>query len=258
LSISKKKTVLVAEDEKPIRDILKIHLEKNGYNVILTENGERAIDVLKSEEISVAVTDIKMPIIDGFGVLDYVNKNCAQIPVIMLTGYIDVETAVDAMKKGSVDYLTKPIKRDDLLTSIEFALERQDPESSLKPFKPSQVYMLKDDGTLIHHYNITGTLEMDSDIFGSMFTAIKMFLKVSFRQDEELKTIDHGRFKILIEEGGNFFLVVIGHGEQIKSTRKKMAQITKKIEEKYGKYLSDWTGSIDEFHGIEEEFKILT
>jgi DNA-binding NtrC family response regulator len=177
LKVSKKKTVLVAEDEKPIRGILKQHLEKNGYNVILTENGKKAIDVLQSQDVSVTITDIKMPLIDGFGVLDYVNENCAQIPVIMLTGYVDVQTAVDAMKKGSVDYLTKPIRKDDLLNSIEFALTNQDPEGVQKPFKPSQVYMLKDDGTLIYHYNITGTIEMDSDIFGSMFTAIKMFFK---------------------------------------------------------------------------------
>lgn len=257
MNSAKKKTVLVADDEEYIRDILKLHLEKNGYNVVLSENGESAINVLRIQDVSVVITDIKMPKIDGFGVLKYINENCKQVPVIMLTGYVDVKTAVDAMKKGSVDYLTKPIKKEELLNSLEFALSSQNPEKQQKPFQPAQIYLLTDEGTLIYHYNFTGTIGMDSDIFGSMFTAIKMFFKVSLRHDDELKTIDHGRYKILIEEGDAYFLVVIGQGEEMESIREKMRNITKNINERYGKYISDWSGNIDIFDGIEKEFEIL-
>jgi DNA-binding response OmpR family regulator len=252
------KTILVADDEKFIRDILRLHLEKVGYNVILSNNGEEAIEALKNRDISVALTDIKMPKVDGFGVLDYVKKHCEHIPVIMLTGYVDVETAVRAMKKGSLDYITKPIKKSELLDAIKYALSRRNSTYESRPFEISEIYLLKDNGIVIYHDDLKRSNINDSDIFGSMFTAIKIFIRDSFNQsDEELKTIEHGRFKILIEEGDDFFLVVIGTGGSISDARDRMRQIINNINKRYGATLKKWNGNMCISSQLIEEFNAL-
>jgi CheY-like chemotaxis protein len=253
------KTVLVADDEKFIRDILKLHLENSGYNVMLSENGEEAIKVLRSYNVSVAVMDIKMPKVDGFGVLDFVKRHCRNVPVIMLTGYVDVDTAVEAMKRGSIDFLTKPIKKDRLLDAVDYALKAMDSTDSNEPFVPKEIFLLRDDGIVIYHENLAPSSTIDSDLFGSMFAAIKMFVKDSFSQsDDGLRTIEHGRFKILIEEGSKFFLVIVGQGDDIDPMREKMRAITDAIKERYGGMLSDRTGNIDIFKGIEREFEVFS
>lgn len=255
----KKKTVLVADDEAAIRDVLKLHLEKGGYNVVLSENGEEAIDALKCKDISLALTDVRMPKIDGFGVLEFVNEHCTHIPVILLTGYVDVQTAVEAMKKGSTDYLTKPIRKNELLSAVDHALNDYDPSNRPKPIEPAEVYLLKDDGMVLYHHAMTTRSGMDSDLVGSMLTAIKMFIRDSFRQNqEELRTIEHGRFKILIEEGSNFYIVVIGQGEEIKSMRETMKTIVRNVNSNFGDMIANWKGFNEELQGIEEEFRVLT
>jgi CheY-like chemotaxis protein len=255
----KKKTVLVADDEEAIREVLKYHLEKGGYKVVVSQDGEEAINVLKCKDISIALTDIRMPKVDGFGVLDFVNKHHRHIPVILLTGYVDVQTAVEAMKKGSVDYLTKPIRKNELLSAVDHALKDNDPSRRPKPFEPAEVYMLKNDGMVLYHHALATQSGMDSDLFGSMLTAIKMFIRDSFRQrEEELRTIEHGRFKILIEEGKNFFVVVIGQGEEVISVRETMKTIVKNVNRSYGDMIENWMGFNEELQGIEEEFRVLT
>jgi CheY-like chemotaxis protein len=254
----KKRTILVADDEAAIRDVLKLHLEKGGYNVVLSENGEEAIDALKCKDISLALTDIRMPGVDGFGVLEYVNKHKRHVPVILLTGYVDVQTAVEAMKKGSADYLTKPIRKSELLSAVDNALRNNDPNRGPKPFEPGEVYLLKDDGMVLYHHALVTRSGMDSDLVGSMLTAIKMFIRDSFHHNqEELRTIEHGRFKILIEEGSNFFIVVIGQGEEIGSIRETMRMIVNNINSHYGDKIADWVGFSEELQGIEEELRIL-
>ena len=255
----KKKTVLVVDDEVAIRDVLKLHLEKGGYNVVLSENGEEAINALKCKDISIALTDIRMPKVDGFGVLDFVNEHRRHIPVILLTGYVDVQTAVEAMKKGSVDYLTKPIRKNELLSAVDHALKDNDPSRRPKPFEPAEVYLLKNDGMVLYHHALTTLSGMDSDLFGSMFTAIKMFIRDSFHQnEEELRTIEHGHYKILIEEGSNFFVVVIGQGEEVISVRETMKTIVNNVNRSYGDMITNWVGFNEELRGIEEEFRVLT
>lgn len=255
----KKKTVLVADDEAAIRDVLKLHLEKGGYNVVLSENGEEAIDALKCKNISLALTDIRMPRVDGFGVLEFINEHLQHVPVILLTGYVDVQTAVEAMKKGSADYLTKPIRKSELLSAVDNALRDNDPSRGLKPFEPAEVYLLKDDGMVLFHHALVTRSGMDSDLVGSMLTAIKMFIRDSFRHNqEELRTIEHGRFKILIEEGNNFYVVVLGQGEDIISLRETMKNIVKSVNRNYGDMIAKWKGFDEELQGIEEEFRILT
>lgn len=250
-------TVLVVDDEESIRDIVKYHLENQGYNVITSENGEEAINVLKEYKISLAITDLKMPKVDGYAVLDYIRKHCSFVPVIVLTGYIDVETAVTSMKKGAVDYISKPIKRDEFVDVVKNALRKKGSIQDLKPFEISGVYLLDDGGVVIFHKDVALHPKIDSDMFGSMFTAIKTFIRDSLHSEEELRFIEHGSLKILVEEGKEFFLVVVGKGNVVEPIKENMKKIVGSINERYGEIISNWGGNAKVFEGIEREFDEL-
>lgn len=251
------KTILVADDEESIREIVRLHLEKQGYNVITSENGKEAIDALEEFEISLAITDIKMPKVDGFGVLDYVNTHCSYVPVIVLTGYIDVETVVTSMKKGAIDYVSKPIKRDEFIDVVKNVLRKERSTLELKPFKISGLYLLDKGGMVIFHKDVALYPEFDSDMFGSMFTAIKIFIKDSLHSDENLRFIEHGSLKILVEEGKGFFLVVVGKGDVIGPVKKDIGRIVETINRRYGEAISHWSGNEEVFNEIGREFDSL-
>ncbi len=117
-----KPTILIAEDEAKIRKILKINLQ-NRYNIILAENGQEAKEYLQHEPVQLILTDLKMPEMSGMELLRYVNEAFPYIPVIIITAFGTVESAVEAMKAGAYDYILKPIKLAELETTIEKALK---------------------------------------------------------------------------------------------------------------------------------------
>lgn len=120
-----KSRILIVDDEEINLKILRIYLEDKGYSVIGAQNGEEAITILKSEPISVCICDIRMPKISGIDVLNFVQQHFPIVPVIMLTGFIDINTAVSVMRKGASNYLTKPIDAGELIISVEKALEHR-------------------------------------------------------------------------------------------------------------------------------------
>ncbi len=119
---SDKPTILIAEDEAKIRKILKINLQ-NRYKIILAENGQEAKEYLQHEPVHLILTDLKMPGMSGMELLRYVNEVFPYIPVIIITAFGTVESAVEAMKAGAYDYILKPIKLAELETTIEKALK---------------------------------------------------------------------------------------------------------------------------------------
>ncbi len=119
---SDKPTILIAEDEAKIRKILKINLQ-NRYEIILAENGQEAKEYLQHEPVQLILTDLKMPGMSGMELLRYVNEVFPYIPVIIITAFGTVESAVEAMKAGAYDYILKPIKLAELETTIEKALK---------------------------------------------------------------------------------------------------------------------------------------
>ena len=118
-----KPRILIVDDEDRIRRILKLQLEREGYEIVLAESGEQAMNILeKEDELDALITDIKMPGVDGYQLLDYAVENRPDMPAIMLTGLVDIDTAVKVMKAGAFDFLVKPIQREDLLASVDKAL----------------------------------------------------------------------------------------------------------------------------------------
>lgn len=118
-------TILIADDEKNIREGLATSLELDGYNVISAENGEIALDLMKKNNIDLVITDLRMPRLTGEELLSHIVSSWPTIPVIVFTGHGSIETAVEAMRKGAFDFLTKPVNLDRLTLLVQRALSNR-------------------------------------------------------------------------------------------------------------------------------------
>lgn len=114
--------ILVVDDEEDVRDVIKLHLEPEGYNIIEAEDGEKAISVLRSEDnminVGVILCDIRMPKVNGIECIDFLKREAPGIPVVVVTGYPDTEMAASLMKKGVKHYLVKPVEKEKLLNTV--------------------------------------------------------------------------------------------------------------------------------------------
>ena len=119
-----KARILIAEDEKTQRDLLEGFLKKEGFLVEAVANGRQAIEKIERDFFDIAFLDYKMPELDGLQTLREIRKCLPDLPVVMITAYGTVETAVASMKEGALDYLTKPIDLEELLLIIQKVLER--------------------------------------------------------------------------------------------------------------------------------------
>lgn len=121
-----KPRVLVADDEKNMRWVIRQALESEGYEVLEASDGKEALKVAYDEEPDLVILDHKMPSPDGMEVLRRLRAKGARFPIIMLTAHGNVQTAVEAMKAGATEYLTKPFDLDELKLAISKALAMSD------------------------------------------------------------------------------------------------------------------------------------
>lgn len=118
-------TVLVVDDEKVIRDGCTLILRPEGYRVLTAENGQQALEMLATEAVDLILCDLKMPVMGALEVLNEVGRHHPQIPVIIITGHGTVDDAVQCMKQGAYDFVTKPFRIDHLTLCVRRALEKQ-------------------------------------------------------------------------------------------------------------------------------------
>jgi DNA-binding NtrC family response regulator len=118
-------SVLVADDEESMRFFLVKTLKRAGYRVTAANNGREAVDRVVEGSFDLLLVDLKMPEMDGIEVLEAVKKISSDTVVILMTGYGTVENALEAMKRGAADYVTKPFHTDAILMCVERALERR-------------------------------------------------------------------------------------------------------------------------------------
>tara|TARA_R110000823_G_scaffold311718_2_gene437594 strand:- start:3807 stop:4970 length:1164 start_codon:yes stop_codon:yes gene_type:complete len=120
--------ILIIEDEAAIRRVLvKILSEENqGYEVFEAEDGLTGMETIKKEDFDLVLCDIKMPKMDGVEVLEAVKKIKPEIPMVMISGHGDLETAVNTMKMGAFDYISKPPDLNRLLNTVRIALDRKE------------------------------------------------------------------------------------------------------------------------------------
>lgn len=112
-------TVLVIDDEEVIQDILQTILEKEGYEVDMLPEGEAGLDRFRHKTYDAVICDLMLPGMDGLKVLDELKRHDPDCPVIIITAYATVETAIQAMRNGAYDYVTKPFKNDELLLIMD-------------------------------------------------------------------------------------------------------------------------------------------
>jgi len=111
--------ILIVDDEKPIRDSLKLLLDEEGYSTSVAGDGEEALQKIKDESFDVVITDIKMPKLDGIQLLESVSKISPETFFIIMTAYASVKTAIEALRHGAYDYLIKPVEFDDVIIRVK-------------------------------------------------------------------------------------------------------------------------------------------
>jgi DNA-binding NtrC family response regulator len=117
--------ILVADDEPSLRKVLDAQLRRSGHEVVAVADGALAIAALEQEPFHLVVTDLKMPHVDGLGVLRWVVRNQPGLPVILITAHGTVDAAVEALREGAYDFVTKPFDREELQLVIDKALRNE-------------------------------------------------------------------------------------------------------------------------------------
>ena len=115
--------ILVMEDEQNVASGLKMVLTEEGYSVDLAVTGKDALDIFDSKPFDILIADLRLPDINGMDVIRAVKSKNPETGVVVITGYASVDSAVDAMKLGSFDYLPKPFTDDEIKTAVEGAIK---------------------------------------------------------------------------------------------------------------------------------------
>ena len=119
-----KKTILVVDDEDAIREVLSEELVSAGYEVLLAATGEEALELLPRHKVDLAILDIRLPGIDGIGVLKFIAQGFPATRVIMLTGHSDLKYAMEAREFGARDFIDKPFGIADMVSAVAEALKK--------------------------------------------------------------------------------------------------------------------------------------
>ncbi|HOE08461.1 MAG TPA: sigma-54 dependent transcriptional regulator [Treponemataceae bacterium] len=118
--------ILIIDDEKNIREGLAASLELEGYNPVLAKDGKEGLELISRGDIDLVITDLRMPQVSGAEVLAKVSSESPGLPVIVLTGHGSIDSAVDAMRNGAYDFLTKPLSLDRLTLIVKRALQNRE------------------------------------------------------------------------------------------------------------------------------------
>lgn len=127
--------ILIIDDERSIRNVLKDILSNEGFKVDEAADGEEGLKKFNTHSYDLVLCDIKMPKVDGLEFLDNVTQSSSEVPVIMISGHGNIETAVDAVKKGAFDYISKPPDLNRLLITIRNALDKNNLVKETKVLK---------------------------------------------------------------------------------------------------------------------------
>jgi two-component system, NtrC family, response regulator PilR len=182
--------ILVVDDERSMRELLAIVLRREGYEVLLAENGRAAIDILEREPVDLLISDIKMPDLSGVEVLRAAKQIDRDILAIMITAFASTETAVEAMRLGACDYLSKPFDIDLLKMKVREKIENQ-------KIRQENVLLKRTLGLSHEFSNIIGRSE-------SMLAVFKMIETVARTTSTILLTGESGTGKGLVAQAIHF------------------------------------------------------
>ncbi len=145
--------ILIIDDERSIRSTIKEILEFEGYQVDVAENGKVGCEKALSTSYDMIYSDIKMPEMDGIEVLEYLQRNEIETPIVMISGHGNIETAVECIQKGAFDFIQKPIDLNRLLVTTKNALEKKQLVQQTKVLKKKvqSKYTMIGESTAIQH-----------------------------------------------------------------------------------------------------------
>src|SRR5580698_5914030 len=124
--LPERKQVLIVDDEPNLRKILSAQLSRDGYDVLTAEDGEQGLAQLREHHIDLIITDLKMPRVDGMTLLKRALEEEPEIPVVMITAHGTIDTAVEALKRGAFDFVTKPFDKDEVRQIVGKALKTRE------------------------------------------------------------------------------------------------------------------------------------
>lgn len=143
--------ILIIDDEESIRDGCRQALEKSGYFVLVTGEGQEGIRLAREDHPDIAYVDLKMPGISGMDVIDVLSREIPDIVLIVITGYASIVSAVESMKKGAYDYLPKPFTPDQLRAVTQRALEHRNLRIEARKLKDEKEQMERNFITFVSH-----------------------------------------------------------------------------------------------------------
>src|SRR4051812_45986320 len=114
--------ILIVEDDLDTSALLNRFLSKNGYEIVMANTGNKGISLFDSERPDIVLCDYRLGDMDGRQILEHINQSGVNAKLIFITGYSDVKVAVDVMKNGAFDYVTKPLLPEEILLTIKKAL----------------------------------------------------------------------------------------------------------------------------------------
>ena len=185
-----KPKILVVDDEESLREFLEIMLKRDGYNVTIASNGEEALKHLKKMSFDLIITDLQMPKINGMEVLAAAKDHDPDMVVIVVTAFGSTESAVEAMKLGAYDYITKPFKIDEIKLIIKKALER-------RTLSRENLLLKKELGNKYHFGNLVGSAD-------SMIKVYDLIQRVSQTKTNVLITGESGTGKELVAKAVHY------------------------------------------------------
>ena len=182
--------ILVVDDDASLRRVLEYNLAKEGYAVLTADSGEQALELLGAEQVDLLITDIKMPGMDGMDLLRRVRQASPETQVIVITAFGTIEMAVEAMKAGAFEYVTKPFNRDELSLAVRKALR-------LRSLEHDNARLRREVGKKYGFENIVG----DSPLLQRVFRLIE---KVADSDAPVLITGESGTGKELVAKAIHF------------------------------------------------------
>ncbi|MBW1787079.1 MAG: sigma-54-dependent Fis family transcriptional regulator, partial [Deltaproteobacteria bacterium] len=114
--------ILIVDDEERMRHLLSIMLDRQGHQVAQAGDGAEALDIIGERPFDMVIADIKMPRMDGMELLGRITEMEAPCPVVIITAFATIDSAVDAMRRGAADFITKPFEEDRILSTVERTL----------------------------------------------------------------------------------------------------------------------------------------
>jgi DNA-binding response OmpR family regulator len=264
--------VLVAEDDPTLREEVVELLKASGHDVHPVPDGNEAVRRLEAETFDLALVDWNMPGKSGGEVLRRAREVRPQTALIVMTGYGNVDTAVEAMRSGATDFLQKPFDIESLEKTIasirdELASRRKSGagRSAGSRRKSSggraeeegemmAAFLHSKQGLLVASKVRAGQKTGDEDLLVATLNIIQNFMRVSFPmlKGKRLRSISQGNLTLVTETGKHVFLTAVVRGEDTRELRGRMRACLKDFEETNKVLMASWDGGLEQPEGADE------